>query len=101
MIVARCQSDPDTEVVEGTEEGRDIGIVGEDVQDFSSESYSPAPGIETICVFPKNPSKGEFKFSVYYASLLSLPNFALDKVAVNGLPLLNHVFRCLCSSGSW
>nr|XP_016456301.1 PREDICTED: translocon-associated protein subunit alpha-like [Nicotiana tabacum] len=57
LQVARCQSDPDTEVVEGTEEGTDIGIVGEDVQDFSSESFNPAPGVETVCVFPKNPSK--------------------------------------------
>ena len=57
LQVARCQSDPETEVVEGSGEGGDLGIVGDDVQDFGSDSFSPAPGIETICVFPKNPSK--------------------------------------------
>lgn len=44
-------------MVEGSGEGGDLGIVGDDVQDFGSDSFSPAPGIETICVFPKNPSK--------------------------------------------
>lgn len=65
LLVARGQSDPAAEVVEGTEEGGDLGIVGEDVQDFSSESYTPAAGVETVCVFPKNPSKGKkFKMGV-------------------------------------
>ncbi|KAK4378248.1 hypothetical protein RND71_000110 [Anisodus tanguticus] len=57
FLVARGQSESSAEVVEGTEEGGDLGIVGEDVHDFSSESYTPAAGVETICVFPKNPSK--------------------------------------------
>ncbi|CAN4125102.1 unnamed protein product [Withania somnifera] len=57
LQVARCQSDPETEVVEGTGEAGDLGIVGDDVQDFGSDSFSPAPGIETVCVFPKNPSR--------------------------------------------
>ncbi|KAK2983791.1 hypothetical protein RJ640_017194, partial [Escallonia rubra] len=56
LQVARCQSDSDAEVVE-VEEGGDLGIVGEDVQDYGSGSFSPAPGVETVCVFPKNPSK--------------------------------------------
>uniref|UniRef100_A0A3Q7IHA1 Uncharacterized protein n=1 Tax=Solanum lycopersicum TaxID=4081 RepID=A0A3Q7IHA1_SOLLC len=45
--VARCQSDPETDVVEGTGEAGDLGIVDEDVRDFGSDSFSPAPGIET------------------------------------------------------
>lgn len=59
MQVARCQSDSDsdTEVTETVEEGGDLGIVGDDVQDFGGGSFSPAPGVETVCVFPKNPSK--------------------------------------------
>lgn len=44
------------DVVE-TEEGGDLGIVGDDVQDFGGGNFSPAPGVETVCVFPKNPSK--------------------------------------------
>ncbi|KAM7475133.1 hypothetical protein LguiB_022376 [Lonicera macranthoides] len=44
------------DVVE-TEEGGDLGIVGDDVQDFGGGNFSPAPGIETVCVFPKNPTK--------------------------------------------
>jgi translocon-associated protein subunit alpha len=54
--VARSQSDSDVEVVE-SEEGGDLGIVGDDAQDFAGGNFSPAPGIETVCVFPKNPSK--------------------------------------------
>ncbi|KAL0384020.1 UNVERIFIED_CONTAM: protein XAP5 CIRCADIAN TIMEKEEPER [Sesamum radiatum] len=57
LQVARCEPDPDAEVVESADEGGDLGIVGEDVQDFGGGSFSPAPGVETICVFPKNPSK--------------------------------------------
>ncbi|KAL0422832.1 UNVERIFIED_CONTAM: protein XAP5 CIRCADIAN TIMEKEEPER [Sesamum latifolium] len=34
LQVARCEPDPDAEVVESAEEGGDLGIVGEDVQDF-------------------------------------------------------------------
>lgn len=55
LQVARCQSESDAEV-ETTEDG-ELGIVGDDVQDFSDGSFSPAPGVETVCVFPKNPSK--------------------------------------------
>ena len=56
-IVARCQSESDTEVAEASEEGGDLGIVGEDVQDIGGGSFSPAPGVETVCVFPKNPTR--------------------------------------------
>lgn len=73
-------------MVEGTEEAGDLGIVGDDVQDFSSESYTPAAGVETICVFPKNPSKGKnFKLCVLLLSLLLLRNLVFEKVDVNGL----------------
>ncbi|KAI3515268.1 hypothetical protein L1887_14091 [Cichorium endivia] len=61
LQVARCQSDSDSEdaelVAETVEEGGDLGIVDDDVQDFGAGNYSPAPGVETVCVFPKNPSK--------------------------------------------
>lgn len=56
FIVARCEPDPEAEVVE-SEEGGDLGIVGEDVQDFGSGSFNPSPDVETVCVFPKNPKK--------------------------------------------
>ncbi|KAK7258090.1 hypothetical protein RIF29_32532 [Crotalaria pallida] len=56
LQVARCQSDSD-EGVEATDEGSDIGIVGDDVQDYGDESFSSAPGIETITVFPKNSAR--------------------------------------------
>ncbi|CAA0816783.1 Translocon-associated protein (TRAP)- alpha subunit [Striga hermonthica] len=57
LQVARCEQDPDAEVVDSSEEVGDIGIVGDDVQDFGGGSFSPAPGVETVCVFPKNPAK--------------------------------------------
>ncbi|XP_059647514.1 translocon-associated protein subunit alpha-like [Cornus florida] len=52
--VAQCQSDSDTEAAE---ESSDVGIISEDVQEFGSGSFNSAPGVETICVFPKNPSR--------------------------------------------
>ncbi|KAD4982053.1 hypothetical protein E3N88_18724 [Mikania micrantha] len=61
FTVARCQSESDSEdaelVAETVEEGGDLGIVGDDVQDFGGGKYSPAPGVETVCVFPKNAAK--------------------------------------------
>lgn len=56
LLVARCQSDSD-DAVETTEESSDIGIVGDDVQDFGDGTYPSAPGIETISVFPKNSAR--------------------------------------------
>ncbi|KAL7118643.1 hypothetical protein ACP275_02G016200 [Erythranthe tilingii] len=57
LQVARCEPDPDADIVESADEGADLGIVGDDVQDFSSGNFSPAPEVETVCLFPKNPSK--------------------------------------------
>lgn len=58
FVVARCEPDPDNEVVDSAEEDGDLGIVGDDTQDFASGTFSPASGVETVTVFPKNPSKG-------------------------------------------
>ncbi|OMO74440.1 Translocon-associated protein (TRAP), alpha subunit [Corchorus capsularis] len=54
--LARCQSEADSVVPEDAE-GGDLGIVSEDVPDFGDGSFSPAPGVETVCVFPKNSAK--------------------------------------------
>ncbi|CAM8968737.1 unnamed protein product [Rhodiola kirilowii] len=57
LQVARCsEPDPDLDIAEPGE-GGDIGIVGDDVHDFSEETFSSAPGIETVTVFPKNVGK--------------------------------------------
>ncbi|GFY94606.1 XAP5 family protein [Actinidia rufa] len=59
-IVARSQLESDAEVADVAEaaiEAGDLGIVGEDIQDFDDGNFSPAPGVETVCVFPKNPSR--------------------------------------------
>lgn len=56
--VARCQSDSeDAELVAETVEEGNLGIVDDEVQDFGIGNYSPAPGVETVCVFPKNAAK--------------------------------------------
>ncbi|KAL6526044.1 hypothetical protein OROHE_015568 [Orobanche hederae] len=57
LQVARCEPDPDAEVFESAEEGGDLGIVDDEVQDFGSGSFSEAQNVETTCVFPKNPLK--------------------------------------------
>ncbi|WRX15186.1 Translocon-associated protein (TRAP) [Theobroma cacao] len=56
LQVARCQSEAEADVAEAVE-GGDLGIVGEDVQDFGDGNFDPAPGVETVCVFPKNSAK--------------------------------------------
>ncbi|GLT88018.1 hypothetical protein SLE2022_060630 [Rubroshorea leprosula] len=53
LQVVRCQSESEAEIVEGG----DIGLVGEEVQDFGDGNFAPASGIDTICVFPKNSAK--------------------------------------------
>ena len=59
-VVARCQSDSeDAELVAETVEEGNLGIVDDEVQDFGIGNYSPAPGVETVCVFPKNAAKSK------------------------------------------
>lgn len=63
-VVARCQSESDSDadaelVAETVEEGADLGIVGDDAVDFGGGNYSPAPGVETVCIFPKNLAKSK------------------------------------------
>ncbi|OAY37293.1 translocon-associated protein subunit alpha [Manihot esculenta] len=57
LQVSHCQSDSEEEVMEAAEEVSDLGIVGEDTQYFGDGSYSPAPGVDTVCVFPKNSAR--------------------------------------------
>ncbi|KAL6219157.1 hypothetical protein ACLB2K_012363 [Fragaria x ananassa] len=58
LQVARGESDSEADSVsEVVGENSDLGTVGDEEQDFVDTSYSPAPGIETICVFPKNKAK--------------------------------------------
>ncbi|XVE48909.1 hypothetical protein DITRI_Ditri01bG0039600 [Diplodiscus trichospermus] len=56
LQVARCQSEGEADVAEAVE-GGDLGIVGEDVQDFGDGNFGPAPGVEIVSVFPKNSAK--------------------------------------------
>ncbi|KAK1272755.1 Protein XAP5 CIRCADIAN TIMEKEEPER [Acorus gramineus] len=51
----RCQADPDVEVAEPAD--GDLGIVGDDFQDIGDGAFSPAPGIDTVCIFPKNAAR--------------------------------------------
>ncbi|KAL8228880.1 hypothetical protein R6Q57_013780 [Mikania cordata] len=59
LQVARSQSDSDSDadaelVAETIKEGVDVG---RDAQDFGLGNFTPAPDVETLCVFPKNPAK--------------------------------------------
>jgi hypothetical protein len=38
-------------------DGGDLGIVGDETQDSGDSTYGPAPNVNTICIFPKNPGK--------------------------------------------
>ncbi|XP_010555241.1 PREDICTED: translocon-associated protein subunit alpha-like [Tarenaya hassleriana] len=60
LQVARCQSnseDPANTVGDSVEEGGEVGVIGDDEQDVADVVLSSAPGIETVCVFPKNSAK--------------------------------------------
>ncbi|XP_072977498.1 translocon-associated protein subunit alpha-like [Typha angustifolia] len=56
LHVVRCQSDEEIAAAEVIE-GGDLGIVGDETQVFGDGTFSPAPGINTVCVFPKNAAK--------------------------------------------
>ncbi|GMI73377.1 hypothetical protein like AT2G16595 [Hibiscus trionum] len=55
LQVAWCQLETEADIEDV--EGGHLGIVGEDVQPFSDGKFDPAPGVETICFFPKNIGK--------------------------------------------
>ncbi|KAF4382045.1 hypothetical protein G4B88_006677 [Cannabis sativa] len=56
--VARAQPSAEDEAASETvDESSDLGIVGEDVQDFGDEIFNPAPGIDTVSVFPRNSAR--------------------------------------------
>lgn len=83
FVVARGQSDADVAASETVEENSDLGIVGEDVQDISDGNFSPAPGVETVYVFPKNSARCEnLKDTFCVKNLLhySLENYGLKFV---------------------
>ncbi|KAJ4776533.1 Translocon-associated protein subunit alpha [Rhynchospora pubera] len=54
--IVRCQSDEEavaSEVIEGAE----LGIIGDDTHVVDDTNLGSAPGISTVCLFPKNPRK--------------------------------------------
>ncbi|OVA18563.1 Translocon-associated protein (TRAP) [Macleaya cordata] len=57
LQVIRCETDFEAEAVADVVEGGDLGIVDDDVQDFGDGSFSPAQGVDTVCVFPKNAAR--------------------------------------------
>jgi translocon-associated protein subunit alpha len=54
--VGRCESAEDAAAAEVVE-GGDLGIVGDETQVSGDSTYGPAPNVNTICIFPKNPGK--------------------------------------------
>lgn len=61
LAVVRCQSEADVDATEVVE-ADDLGIVGDETQVLGDGTFSPAPGVETICIFPKNAAKCEYYF---------------------------------------
>ncbi|KAJ8767580.1 hypothetical protein K2173_017924 [Erythroxylum novogranatense] len=57
LQVAKCQSDSDVDVSESADGATDLGISGEDPQNFGDASFSPAPGVDTAVVFHKNSAR--------------------------------------------
>lgn len=60
LTVATCQSDSEGEPSQVVEEASDLGVVGEeDSQDFGDVIFGSAPGVNTVCVFPKNSARSK------------------------------------------
>lgn len=60
FVVARAESDSEAETVETADEASELGIVGDEAQDFGDGNFSPAPGVETVSIFPKNSARCEW-----------------------------------------
>ncbi|KAE8669950.1 Translocon-associated protein subunit alpha [Hibiscus syriacus] len=56
LQVVRCQSEAEADVTEAAE-GGELGVVGDDVQDFGHGNFDSALGVETVSLFPKNNAK--------------------------------------------
>lgn len=86
LTAATCQSDSDGESSEAVEEASDIGIVGEeDSQDFGEVNFGPAPGVDTVCVFPKNSARSKCFFFDSHTFLISIIDIEV------------HAFHCSCA----
>jgi len=57
LLVGVCQIASSSEVVDAQDEGGELGIVGDGVQDFGDAVLGTAPGVDTVCFFPKNSDK--------------------------------------------
>lgn len=67
--VARAQSEEEAATAEVVD-GADLGIVSDDTQVSSDGPLSPAPGVETVCVFPKNAGKSECQITISAKSFI-------------------------------
>jgi len=52
LLVGICQVTSSAEVVDAQDEGGELGIVGDGVQDFGDAVLGTAPGVDTVCFFP-------------------------------------------------
>jgi len=57
LLVGVCHVASSADVVDAQDEGGELGIVGDGVQDFGDAVLGTAPGIDTVCFFPKNSDK--------------------------------------------
>ncbi|XP_008788635.1 translocon-associated protein subunit alpha [Phoenix dactylifera] len=94
--VVRCQSEADVDAT-AVVEGDDLGIVGDETQVLGDGTFSPAPGVDTICVFPKNAAKlvpaGEV--TEILVGMHNEGESTLNVIAMHGslhLPFDHHMF---------
>ncbi|KAG6403623.1 hypothetical protein SASPL_135849 [Salvia splendens] len=80
---------PDAEV-DSHDDGGDLGIVGDDVQDFSGGNFSPAAGVETICLEKKVNFLLELEMENPYQS--TFYNGTIEVTEVGGLLSVESVF---------
>jgi hypothetical protein len=101
LTVARAQSEEDAATAEVVE-GADLGIVGDDTQVSSDEPLSPAPGVETLCVFPKNAGKSEYISKYLYVIYLIVHHVSEfitdDKFQTEQIHCLSDTIPCISAA---
>ncbi|KAG1359406.1 translocon-associated protein subunit alpha [Cocos nucifera] len=93
--VVRCQSEADVDATEVVERD-DLSIVGDDTQVLGDGTLSPAPGVDTTCVFPKNAAKlvSAGEVTEILVGMHNVGKSTLNVIAMHGslhLPLDHHM----------
>ncbi|KAG0459232.1 hypothetical protein HPP92_022360 [Vanilla planifolia] len=80
--VVRCQVDATDDIAEV--DGGELGIVGDEAQDYTEGILSSAPGVETMYLFPKNAARSDRKL-IYLLDYIMKAKVRMTERMINGL----------------